>query len=164
MRFDLTVNEFTMEMARKKHLLVFGEQFWRPYVHVFDAARAIQMVLNAPAQIVRNEVFNVGATDQNYQKKTLVELIQARVPDAVVDYVHKDEDPRDYRVSFAKIKDRLGFRLTRTVEDGIDEVLALARAGAIDDYRHPEYHNSPPGSTKPVGSGAADEPVGRIPR
>ena len=45
MRFDLTVNEFTMEMLTKKHLTVFGEQFWRPYVHVGDAARAIGLVL-----------------------------------------------------------------------------------------------------------------------
>ncbi len=48
MRFDLTVNEFTMEMLTKKHLKVFGEQFWRPYVHVWDAARAIQLVLSSP--------------------------------------------------------------------------------------------------------------------
>ena len=46
MRFDLTVNEFTMEMLTKKQLVVFGEQFWRPYIHVRDAARAIQLVLN----------------------------------------------------------------------------------------------------------------------
>ena len=49
MRFDLTVNEFTMEMLTKKHLQVFGEQFWRPYIHVRDAARAIHLVLSSPA-------------------------------------------------------------------------------------------------------------------
>ena len=48
MRFDLTVNEFTMEMLTRKHLKVFGEQFWRPYVHVRDAARGIATVLNSP--------------------------------------------------------------------------------------------------------------------
>src|SRR5208282_6451855 len=37
MRFDLTVNEFTMELLTKKRLVVFGQQFWRPYVHVRDA-------------------------------------------------------------------------------------------------------------------------------
>jgi len=34
MRFDLTVNEFTREVALDRDLLVYGEQFWRPYVHV----------------------------------------------------------------------------------------------------------------------------------
>ena len=90
MRFDLTVNEFTMEMLTKKHLKVFGEQFWRPYVHVWDAARAIQLVLSSPAANVGGCVFNVGATDQNFQKQQLVELIRPYAPDAVVEFVHKN--------------------------------------------------------------------------
>ena len=104
MRFDLTVNEFTMELITKKHLKVFGEQFWRPYVHVFDAARGIRLVLESPKESVSGRVFNVGATDQNFQKQQLVELIRPYAPDAVVEYVHKDEDPRDYRVCFAKFR------------------------------------------------------------
>ena len=34
MRFDLTVNEFTRDLWADRELEVFGEQFWRPYVHV----------------------------------------------------------------------------------------------------------------------------------
>ena len=41
MRFDLTVNQFVMEMLVQRKLVVYGERFWRPYVHVRDAARAI---------------------------------------------------------------------------------------------------------------------------
>ena len=90
MRFDLTVNEFTMEMLTRKHLKVFGEQFWRPYIHVCDAARAIQLVLSSPAESVGGHVFNVGATDQNFQKQQLVEMIRPYAPDAMVEFVHKD--------------------------------------------------------------------------
>ena len=50
MRFDLTVNEFTCELIVRRHLVVFGEQFWRPYVHVRDAARAIALTLSAPTR------------------------------------------------------------------------------------------------------------------
>jgi nucleoside-diphosphate-sugar epimerase len=82
MRFDLTVNEFTMEMLTKRHLKVYGEQFWRPYVHVRDAARAMQLVLSSPAEKVAGRVFNVGSTDQNFQKLQLVEMIRPYVPDA----------------------------------------------------------------------------------
>ena len=110
MRFDLTVNEFTMEMLTKKHLKVFGEQFWRPYIHVRDAARAIQLILGSPVETVGGTVFNVGATDQNFQKLQLVEMIRPHAPDAVVEFVHKNEDPRDYRVSFKRISDQLGFK------------------------------------------------------
>jgi nucleoside-diphosphate-sugar epimerase len=141
MRFDLTVNEFTMEMLVKKHLMVFGEQFWRPYVHVCDVARAVTGVLQAPENQVRNNVFNVGSTEQNYQKQQLVEMILRHVPDAKVEYVHKNEDPRDYRVSFAKIERELGYRTTRTVEQGILEVVELVRSGVVGDFENVKYRN-----------------------
>src|SRR5690606_9162830 len=52
MRFDLTVNEFTQALLRDRKLLVFGEQFWRPYVHVRDVARAVALVVAAPREKV----------------------------------------------------------------------------------------------------------------
>lgn len=141
MRFDLTVNEFTMELLTKRHLVVFGEQFWRPYIHVRDAARGILAVLAAPPQSVDRQVFNVGATTQNYQKKQIVELIAPFAPDGVVEYVHRTEDPRDYRVSFTRIAERLGFDITRTVPDGIAEVADLVRSGIVGNGDRPEYRN-----------------------
>jgi nucleoside-diphosphate-sugar epimerase len=141
MRFDLTVNEFTMELLTKKHLKVYGEQFWRPYVHVRDAARAIRLVLSAPAEKVAGTVFNVGATDQNFQKQQLVEMICPYVPDSIVEFVHREEDPRDYRVSFTRISEQLGFSITRTVSQGIEEVAHLVRSGAISNLRDGRYRN-----------------------
>jgi nucleoside-diphosphate-sugar epimerase len=141
MRFDLTVNEFTMEMLTKKHLIVFGEQFWRPYVHVWDAARAIHLVLNSPAAKVAGCVFNVGATDQNFQKQQLVEMIHPYAPEAVIEFVHKSEDPRDYRVSFTRITDQLGFKITHTVAQGIEEVVHLVRSNFIGNFGDGRYRN-----------------------
>jgi nucleoside-diphosphate-sugar epimerase len=141
MRFDLTVNEFTMEMLTKKHLKVFGEQFWRPYVHVRDAARAIQLVLRSPAATVTGNVFNVGETSQNLQKQQLVEMILPYAPDAVVEFVHKAEDPRDYRVSFTRITGQLGFKITRTVAQGIEEVAHLVRSNIIGDFGDGRFRN-----------------------
>jgi len=141
MRFDLTVNEFTMELITKKRLCVFGEQFWRPYVHVRDAAHAINKVLMQSTEKVRNTVFNVGATDQNFRKLDIVELIKPHAPDGVVEYVKKAEDPRDYRVSFEKIRNELDFKITRTVKDGIAEIAQLAKNGVIQDFDNPDYRN-----------------------
>lgn len=141
MRFDLTVNEFTAEMITKKHLQVFGEQFWRPYVHVRDAARAIELVLNSPMEKVAATVFNVGATTQNFQKQQLVEMIRPHAPEAVVEFVHRAEDPRDYRVSFSRISDQLGFKISRTVVEGIEEVARLVRNNIIDDFGNGRYRN-----------------------
>jgi nucleoside-diphosphate-sugar epimerase len=141
MRFDLTVNEFTMEMITKKHLIVFGEQFWRPYVHVFDAARGIALVLSSPPQAVAGRVFNVGSTDQNLQKQQIVELIRPLAADAKVEFVHKNEDPRDYRVSFDRILGELGYKTTRSVVEGIVEIAKLVRTGAISNLADTRYRN-----------------------
>lgn len=141
MRFDLTVNEFTLEMIIKRELLVYGEQFWRPYIGVRDIARAVSMVLAAPKELVRNAVFNVGSTEQNYQKQQLVEMVRPYAPKATVKFVHKDEDPRDYRVSFARIRETLGFECQQTVEKGICEIANLVIGGVIRDFDNPEYKN-----------------------
>jgi hypothetical protein len=68
-------------------------------------------------------------------------MIQPYVPDAVVEFVHKTEDPRDYRVSFARITDQLGFRITRTVAQGIEEVAHLVRSGVIVNFGDGRYRN-----------------------
>ena len=141
MRFDLTVNEFTRDVALDKDLVVYGEQFWRPYVHVRDAARAVATVLDAPREQVSGEVFNVGDTDENYRKLDIVGLLQERFPEARVDYVHKDEDPRDYRVSFDKVRLKLGYEVERRVADGIDEVVALMQSGLVEDPYASIYRN-----------------------
>lgn len=141
MRFDLTVNEFTREVALGADLIVFGEQFWRPYVHVRDAAAALCSALEADEGAVRGEVFNVGSTSENYRKLDIVELLKERVPTAQISFVHKDEDPRDYRVSFEKVKERLEFGTERTVSTGIDEIMALLASGLLADPYAPAYQN-----------------------
>jgi nucleoside-diphosphate-sugar epimerase len=141
MRFDLTVNEFTMEMVARRRLVVYGEQFWRPYIHVADAARAIAAVLAAPEGRVRGRVFNVGDTGQNFRKQDLVEMIRPEAPDAVVEYVKKQEDPRDYRVSFARIQNELAFRITHTVADGVAEVARLVKDGIVRNFEDPSFRN-----------------------
>jgi nucleoside-diphosphate-sugar epimerase len=141
MRFDLTVNEFTRDVVLGGDLVVYGEQFWRPYVHVRDAAAAVLTALEADGEPVAGQVYNVGANEENYRKLDLVELLRARVPSAEIQFVKKDEDPRDYRVSFDRISERLGFRPRHTVSDGIDEVIALLRSGLLDDPYAGVYRN-----------------------
>jgi nucleoside-diphosphate-sugar epimerase len=141
MRFDLTVNEFTRDLAVGEELVVFGEQFWRPYVHVRDAARGVAHVLEAPREVVAGEVYNVGDTRENYRKLDIVSLLRERFPDGNVKFVHRDEDPRDYRVSFQKFAERFEFVAERSVADGIDEVVGLLSSGLVADPFAPNYRN-----------------------
>jgi nucleoside-diphosphate-sugar epimerase len=141
MRFDLTVNEFTRDLWADRELDVFGEQFWRPYIHVRDAARAARTVLDAPAEQVAGRVFNAGRSGENYRKLDLVEAIQSHVPRGRVSYVRRDEDPRDYKVSFDRIRAELGFETTLTVPDGIAEVAAALDRDAFGDPYDARYRN-----------------------
>ncbi len=143
MRFDLTVNEFTRELWADRELEVFGEQFWRPYIHVRDAARAVHTVLEAPAEKVAGMVFNAGRSGENYRKLDLVEEIGKQIDRGKVSYVHRDEDPRDYKVSFDKIRAQLDFETLMTVPDGIGEIIAALDASAFGDPFDGRYRNIP---------------------
>ncbi|MFH1944798.1 MAG: NAD(P)-dependent oxidoreductase [Acidobacteriota bacterium] len=141
MRFDLTLNEFTKELSLGRALDIFGEQFWRPYCHAHDLARAVLTVLQSPPEKVAFNVFNVGDSSENYQKKTLVQEISKVIPESDVKYFQKDEDPRDYRVSFEKIKREIGFVIKSTVREGIREIHALIQSGIITDPDSSRYKN-----------------------
>ena len=141
MRFDLTVNEFIRDVIFNNKLEIFGEQFWRPYCHVDDLARSCVIVLESPIDKVRKNVFNVGDSTQNYQKKMIAEEILKIIPDANISYVHKSEDPRDYRVNFSKIQKTLDFNITKKVPDGLNEIYRLLKDGLISDPYSSKFKN-----------------------
>jgi nucleoside-diphosphate-sugar epimerase len=141
MRFDLTVNEFTRDLWSGRPLAVFGELFWRPYIHVRDAARALCTVVDAPVEAVAGQVFNAGHSDENYRKLDLVELMTSKLGRGDVSFVERHEDPRDYKVSFEKIRASLGFEPDRRVPDGIEEIVGALEAGRFGDPFDPRFSN-----------------------
>ena len=143
MRFDLTVNEFTKDLALGRELVIFGEQFWRPYCHVKDFSNAFITVLKSPTEKVAYNVFNVGDTQENYTKQMLIDEIKKVLPESKIKYVDKNEDPRDYRVNSDKIKRELGFEITMRVSDGIKEVKRMVQEGVIQDPEDQRYYNIP---------------------
>lgn len=142
LRFDLTVNEFTREVALGKELNIFGERFWRPYCHVEDLAESCILALESAPEIVEHNVFGVGDTGENYQKAMLAEELLKIAPDAKIRYVSKSEDPRDYRVDFSKIKNELGFKVSRTVPVGMREIYNILKDGIISDPYSKAYQNT----------------------
>jgi nucleoside-diphosphate-sugar epimerase len=140
-RFDLTVNEFVRNVCLNGEQEIWGPQFNRPYCHVDDLARAVALIIEAPEQKVRANVFNVGDTTENYSKRMLMEEIQKQIPDARAIYVEKSEDPRDYRVNCDKIKDQLDFTITKRVPDGIREIIKLMNSGIITDSYSQKFRN-----------------------
>jgi nucleoside-diphosphate-sugar epimerase len=141
MRFDLLVSDFTAAAVFEGKVLIYGEQFWRPFVHVQDIAKGIDLVLNADSDAVSGEVFNLGANENNIQKIGLGQAVQRLVPGTDLEFVERNEDPRSYRVDFTKVAERLGFTADWSIDDGIAELAPALQQGVFGDPAEPRYHN-----------------------
>jgi nucleoside-diphosphate-sugar epimerase len=133
MRFDLSVSEFVKEIFHGNELLVFDENTWRPYCHVRDFARLIDIVIKSKKSHVAFEIFNAGGEANNFTKKMIVDAIVNNIPNAKVKYGTNGSDPRNYKVSFAKVKNVLNFEPSWTVEDGIKELIYAFEIGLFAD-------------------------------
>ncbi|MFN0057475.1 MAG: aminotransferase class I/II-fold pyridoxal phosphate-dependent enzyme [Planctomycetota bacterium] len=142
MRFDLAINIMTLHAVRKGRVFVLGggEQ-WRPFVHVQDAAEAFCLALEAPAERVAGQFFNVGSDTENYQIRQLAQMVVEQVPGSVLEDAPGDADRRSYNVSFERIARELDWRPRRSVADGITELREALRRGQFADQDNPRYYN-----------------------
>jgi len=143
-RFDLIVNQFVLDAFTKRALIIYQRGYSRSFVHIRDVARGVIMGLEAERAKIQGQVFNLGTDNGNYSKDEIVRLVLKRMPQTVVEY--KDltfgGDMRDITVSFAKIKNTLGFETTLDVNDGIREVLFALKTGLIQDPADARYRNA----------------------
>jgi nucleoside-diphosphate-sugar epimerase len=134
MRFDLLVNDFVYQAKVNKDLIIYERGFKRTFIHVRDMARAFAFALDNYPKL-RDDVYNVGSEDMNYNKEEVAVLIKKRVDY----YLHfaeigKDEDQRNYEVSYAKIRGK-GFTTEIDMETGIEELIrAVDLIGLKNEY------------------------------
>ena len=133
MRFDLTVSEFTRDLFFKEQLTVFDEHTWRPYCHVRDFARLLEIVFKADRNKIHFETFNAGGDKNNFTKKMILDCITDQLDDCKILFNQNDSDPRNYRVSFEKVKNQLGFEPLLSVKDGVIELIKALEMGLYSD-------------------------------
>jgi nucleoside-diphosphate-sugar epimerase len=143
-RFDLIVNQFVLDAFTKRELIIYQRGYSRSFVHIRDAVRGVILGLEAERSKVCGEIFNLGADDGNYSKDDIVRLILKRMPETVVDYKNLTfgGDMRDITVSFAKIRNVLGFETKLDVDDGIRELLFALKTGIIRNPTDEKYRNA----------------------
>ncbi|WP_420457003.1 NAD-dependent epimerase/dehydratase family protein [Rubrivirga sp.] len=144
LRFDLVVNNLTAWAVATGAVRMLSDGTpWRPLVHVEDVSRAVRAALEAPREAVHDQAFNVGREGENYQVRDVAVLVGEEVPGCRVTVADgASPDARSYRVSFAKIAERLpGWQPTWTVRDGVRQVRdALAGLGLTPDvFEGPRY-------------------------
>jgi nucleoside-diphosphate-sugar epimerase len=127
MRFDIVLNDLcALAWTTKKIAMTSDGSPWRPIVHIEDICEAIRCALEAPSDAINGEVFNVGATSENYRVREIAEIIASVFPGCEVTLGPSGGDNRSYRVRFDKIAARLpDFKTRWTAKMGAEELRRL---------------------------------------
>ena len=125
LRLDIVLNDFVASAYTSGRVLIKSDGTpWRPITHIRDIIAAIVTVLEAPREVVHNEIFNVGRTDENYRIRELADIVAETVPGCRVEYAAGGRpDKRCYRVTCDKIRRILpDFRPQWTARKGAQEL------------------------------------------
>lgn len=124
LRADLVVNNLTgYALTQGKVLLKSDGTPWRPLVHVEDISRAYLAILTAPIEMVHNQAFNVGRTEENYRIRDVAQIVQQTVPDSEICFAEEaGPDLRNYRVDCRKLEALPGYEPQWTVALGVQQL------------------------------------------
>jgi len=144
LRLDLVVNTFIKDALLRGALYLHGGGWmYRPLVDVTDVAEAHLRCLEAPAELVGGQIFNV--VHDNFQIRQLAMLVtgslsligrHARLENAPVPKIN-----RNYRCSNRKMHDRIGFLPSVTVLESIEKIIANVPVDDPTQLAHPRYYN-----------------------
>jgi nucleoside-diphosphate-sugar epimerase len=132
MRFDLVVNIMTKNAVETGKLSVTGGGMqWRPLVHVRDVARCFLHSVKQPAAVVNGQRFNIGLT--NIQVRPLAYLVRESLPFPVqIETAAGTNDHRSYSVSYARMRDVLGYKPQFDIPYGVNEIYNAIKEGGVD--------------------------------
>lgn len=127
MRFDIVLNNLAgLAWTTKEIKMISDGTPWRPLVHALDICKAIVCTVEAPRDIVHNQIFNVGDTANNYRVKEIAEIVAGVFPDCKLSFGDQGADNRSYRVSFEKINTVLpGFKCDWNAQRGAQQLYDL---------------------------------------
>jgi nucleoside-diphosphate-sugar epimerase/CBS domain-containing protein len=141
MRFDLVVNTMSMKSFVDGKIQVFGGRQWRPLLGVEDAAEVYVRCLETELGVVSNQIFNVGSDEQNYQIDQVAEIIGTSLGGIPISRDNSNLDARDYRVSFAKLGQALGFTPGQTIDRSARLIFDKLDSGLIKNPAQRIYYN-----------------------
>ena len=130
-RLDLIVNILTNHAVNNRRIKVFGGSQKRPNIHIDDMTDAYLQVLDAPADRVAGQIFNVGYGNQTVDE--LATTVRDAVgPDVQIETTAMD-DPRSYHISSQKIREVLGFEPRRAILDAVADLTEAFEQGRLPE-------------------------------
>jgi nucleoside-diphosphate-sugar epimerase len=144
LRADLVLNNLVgWAWTTSKVRVLSDGTAWRPLVHVEDIAGAFAAALTAPREAIHAQAFNVGASGENYQVRTVAEIVRDTVPGCKLEFAGQPHhDPRNYRVDFSKLEAALPrFYPKWTAYSGARQLYQAFRATrlTVDDFQGRKY-------------------------
>ncbi|MBW4486467.1 MAG: SDR family oxidoreductase [Trichocoleus desertorum ATA4-8-CV12] len=135
MRFDIVLNNLAgLAWTTKEIKMISDGTPWRPLVHALDIAKALLCVLEAPRDIIHNQIFNVGDTAHNYRVKEIAEIVAEIFTGCQLSFGANVADNRSYRVSFEKINSILpGFKCEWDARRGAQQLFDLFNQIDMDE-------------------------------
>ncbi|WP_019545201.1 NAD-dependent epimerase/dehydratase family protein [Streptomyces sulphureus] len=142
MRLDSVVNSMASRAARTGEIPLRGGAQWRPLLHVRDIAEVARRALHEKrATHPEPYVLNVGSDEMNYTIEHIAETVAGRIEGARVVRTPQPEDQRDYRISFARIREVFPGSCARGLGEGVDEIAAAVASGEFADLDQVGYDN-----------------------
>jgi nucleoside-diphosphate-sugar epimerase len=144
LRFDIVLNNLTAWAVTEGVIMLKSDGTpWRPIVHIEDISRAFIAALEAPADAVHNQAFNVGQNEHNYQIREIAEIVATTVPGCRLNYASDaGPDTRSYRVDFTKIQKALpAFKPSWNAAAGARQLYDayIASSLTLQEFEGPRY-------------------------
>ncbi len=144
LRFDLVLNNLTAWALTTGRVFIKSDGTpWRPIVHIEDISRAFLAALEAPRDLIHNQAFNVGRSEENYQIRDLAEIVKETVPGCTIEFAaDAGPDKRCYRADFSRIAKTLpAFQPKWDARRGARELYEAYKKVdlRVEDFEGPRY-------------------------
>jgi nucleoside-diphosphate-sugar epimerase len=126
LRLDIVLNNLAAWSHTTGRIRLLSDGMsWRPLVHVEDVARVTLALLEAPADLVRGQAYNIGSDAQNYLIRDLADVLSGSTGCEVEFAPESSPDERSYRVDFSRLESTFpGLALGWDAERGARELVA----------------------------------------
>jgi len=146
LRLDLSVNILTNHAVCNKKIMVFGGDQLRPNLHVKDYYDAVKLLITAPTNKIKNEIFNVGYQNMSISEIAILvkKVVEETFPDNKKIEIEKTKsnDNRSYHINSDKIFNRLGFKAKRNIEEAVRDLCISFKKGLIkESFENDFYYN-----------------------
>ena len=135
-RLDVSVNILTNLAINTNVIKVFGGSQLRPNLHIKDYSDVCQLLIHAPVEKIRKQIFNCG-----YENLSILNIaydVKSVIQNKKIDIkIEKSDDLRSYHINSDKIKNILDYKPKRNVKFAINELKDAFSKGllpnSIDD-------------------------------